>query len=265
MIDFETPGEATGELILPSTHQLIVNGTNIDDSLTDDTAWVETLSVSGRQTNEYNVKTNTPAGYTGDMVTGQQLNSKTITVTLQIESDDADITKDKMRRLNHLLNDTRSIQFSDEEEYTYYVRFSDASVDEEGAKQEVTLNFLWYDPLRYLAEQTIDYTNSEILEIDSSEPVYPYIEMKFTEGIKEWSIRNTTTDMNINYEHENVSSVYRLYLNEQTITKNVSEVNAMDGHNIESDLEEFTIDTGNQLVVTPEPESITIKYRGVSL
>ena len=266
MIEFELPGERTGGLHLPSSHQLIVEGTNIDEYLSDADCRVETTNITGRQLNSYDIQTSTPAGYDGLMVLSKRLASKTISVTVEIDAVDTSILKEKVSALNGLLRSARYIQFSDELGFTYYVTYEGGSTpDDEAAKQSFVLDFLWHDPLKYKDEYTIDYTNAQTLNIDSTEPVQPYIEIKFDTGIKEWSLRNTTTDMNINYSHENVSSVYRLYLEDQALTKNVTETDAMDGLNIESDMEEFTVKTGDQLVVTPTPASITIKYRGVSL
>ncbi|MEZ2459299.1 distal tail protein Dit [Salinicoccus roseus] len=266
MIEFELPGERTGGLHLPSSHQLIVEGVNIDETLTDINCTVETLNIAGRQLNSYDIQTSTPAGYDGVMVLSKRMASKTISVTVEIDAVVPEVAKEKISSLNALLRSARHIQFSDESDLKYYVTYEGGSTpDDEATKQSFVLDFLWHDPLKYRDECTIDYTNAEALTIDSTEPVQPYIEIKFDTGVKEWSLRNTTTDMNINYSHENVSSVYRLYLEDQTLTKNVTETDAMDGLNIESDMEDFTVKDGDQLVVTPTPAIITIKYRGVSL
>lgn len=266
MIEFELPGERTGGLHLPSSHQLIVEGTNIDETLSDINCIVETTNVTGRQLNSYDVQTSTPAGYDGVIMLSKRMASKTISVTVEIDAVDTSVLKEKVSALNALLRSARYIQFSDEVGLTYYVTYKGGSTpDDEATKQSFVLDFLWYDPLKYRDGHTIDYTNAKILELSTAEPVQPYIEIKFSTGIKEWSLRNTTTDLNINYSHENISSIYRLYFEEQTLTKNVTEVEAMDGLNIESDMEDFSIKDGDQLVVTPTPASITIKYRGVSL
>ena len=78
-------------------------------------------------------------------------------------------------------------------------------------------------------------------------------------------MRNTSTDYNINYEHEIVSDRYQIDVEDQYITKTIEEVDAMDGLKLDSDFEEFTVKNGDQIVVTPTPQSITIRYRGVSL
>lgn len=270
-IEYESIGERTGALVLPSPHQLIVDGVNIDETLSDDDCVVETETITGRQLNSYDVQTSTPAGYDGVMLLGKRMASKTVSVTVRIKADDTSIMKDKISRLNSLLRHTRAIQFSDEPDLTYYVAYEGGSTpDDEATAQSFVLEFLWHDPVKYKTERTINYTNAERLDIDSAEPVQPYIEIKFNTGVKQWSLRNTTTGMNINYSHENISSVYRLYLEEQYITKNLTETGAMDGLNIESDMENFTIKTGDRLVLTPTPSenvtwTITIKYRGVSL
>lgn len=266
MIEFELPGERTGGLNLPSPHQLIIEGVNADETFTDINCTVETINITGRQLNSYDIQTSTPAGYDGVMVLSKRMASKTISVTVEIDAVVPEVVKEKLSSLNVLLRSARYIQFSDEPDLTYYVTYEGGSTpDDEAEKQSFVLDFLWHDPLKYRDEHTINYTNAQTLTVDSTEPIQPYIEIKFDTGIKEWSLRNTTTDMNINYSHENISSIYRLYFEEQTLTKNVTEVEAMDGLNIESDMEDFTVKTGDQLVVTPTPASITIKYRGVSL
>ena len=96
-------------------------------------------------------------------------------------------------------------------------------------------------------------------------PVEPRIRLVFETGVKQWSMRNTTTDMNVNYKHDIVSDRYQIDVARQLVTKSVDEVNAMDGLNFSSDLEEFLIKDGDQIVVTPTPKSIQIRYRGVVL
>src|SRR5699024_11064636 len=100
MIEFELPGERTGDLNLPSPHQLMVDGTNIDETLSDSTCIVETESVSGRQLNSYDVQTSKPAGYDGVMVLGKRMASQTLSVTVRIKVDDTRVMKEKVGRLN---------------------------------------------------------------------------------------------------------------------------------------------------------------------
>ena len=191
--------------------------------------------------------------------------AKSIQVVLLVETEEYGLTQSFMSDLNSLLKQAQSISFKDEPEHTYYVEFEGAEDTDEQLKQEVTLNFLWHDPYKYMPERTINYTNAHRLTIDSAEPVEPYIELEFETGIKAWSMRNTTTNMNINYEYELVANVYQIDVAEQYLTKSVNRVNAMDGLTTESDFEDFIIKQNDQIVVTPTPSRITIRYRGVSL
>lgn len=264
-IEYESPGQKTGELIISSPFSLLVDGRNIDSYYSNSQLNIETSKVTGRQTTEYDIQTTTPAKYDGQMVLGKRMAAKSIQVVLLVESDEVGLVQAFMSDLNSRLRHAKSISFKDEPELNYYVQFENADVPEEGAKQEIVLNFLWHDPKKYKTESIINYTNAQRLNIDSSEPVEPYIEIRFATGVKTWSMRNTTTDMNINYEHEVVSDRYQVDVEEQYLTKTINEIDAMDGLKLDSDFEDFTIKTGDQVVVTPTPSSITIRYRGVSL
>lgn len=264
-VEYESPGQKTGELIISSPFSLLVDGRNIDEFYSNNDLRVETINVYGRQTNDYDIQTTTPAKYNGQMVLGKRMKAKSIQVVLLVESDEMGLVQAFMSDLNSRLRHAKSISFKDEPELTYYVQFENADVPEEGATQEVVLNFLWHDPKKYKTELIINYTNAQRLNIDSSEPVEPYIEIGFATGVKTWSMRNTTTDMNINYEHDVVSDRYQVDVEEQYLTKTINEIDAMDGLKLDSDFEDFTIKTGDQVVITPTPSSITIRYRGVSL
>lgn len=264
-VEYESPGQKTGELIISSTFSLIVDSRNIDEFYSNNDLRVETINVYGRQTNDYDIQTTTPAKYNGQMVLGKRMKARSIQVVLFIEADEMGLIQAFMSDLNTRLRNANSIRFADEPDLTYYVEFEGGDVPQESLKQEISLNFLWYNPLKYKPVQTINYTNAQRLTVDSSEPVQPFIEIRFATGVKVWSMRNTSTDYNINYEHEIVSDRYQIDVEQQYITKTVEEVDAMDGLKLDSDFEEFTIKNGDQIVVTPTPQSITIRYRGVSL
>ncbi|WP_026859347.1 distal tail protein Dit [Jeotgalicoccus psychrophilus] len=264
-VEYESPGQKTGELIISSPFSLLVDGRNIDSYYSNNDLRVETINVYGRQTNEYDIQTTTPAKYSGQMVLGKRMKAKNIQVVLFIEADEMGLIQAFMSDLNRRLRSANAIAFKDEPDLAYYAEFEGADVPQEGLKQEVTLNFLWHDPMKYKIEKRIDYVNAQRLVIDSVEPVHPVIELQFETGIKTWSMRNTSTGMNINYEHELISDRYQMDLEELYLTRSANEVDAMDGLKLDSDFEEFTIKNGDQIVVTPTPQSITIRYRGVSL
>lgn len=258
-VEYESPGQKTGELIISSPFSLLVNGRNIDEFYSNNDLRVETVNVYGRQTNDYDIQTTTPARYDGVMVLGKRMTAKSIQVVLFIEADEMGLVQAFMSDLNHRLRNANTIAFKDESDLTYYVEFESADVPQEGLKQEVTLNFLWHDPMKYKVEKRIDYVNAQRLVIDSIEPVHPVIELQFETGINTWSMRNTSTGMNINYEHELISNRYQMDLEELYLTRSANEVDAMDGLKLDSDFEEFTIKNGDQIVVTPTPQSSTLR------
>lgn len=264
-VEYESPGQRTGELHFPSPFSLILNRRNVDSYYSNDDLKIETTNVYGRQTNDYSIQTTTPAKYNGEMVLSKRMTAKSIQVVLSVEANEFGLVQVFMSDLNHRLRSTNAITFKDEPDLTYYVEFESADVSQEGLKQEVTLNFLWHDPMKYKIEKRIDYVNAQRLVIDSIEPVLPVIELQFETGINTWSMRNTSTGMNINYEHELISNRYQMDLEELYLTRSTNEVDAMDGLKLDSDFEEFTVKNGDQVVVTPTPQSITIRYRGVSL
>jgi predicted phage tail component-like protein len=264
-VEYERPGERTGELHVPSSFSLLVNGRNVDSYYSNDYLRIETVNVDGRLTNAYDISTETPAKFDGSMIMSKRMKAKTIDVELLIDVKDESVFKNFLNEFNLRLKNTNYITFKDEQEFTYYVEFEEASVVQQASAYRMNLSFLWHNPVKYKQERVIDYTNAQRLSIDSKVPVEPRIRLVFETGVKQWSMRNTTTDMNINYKHDLVADRYQIDVARQLVTKSVDEVNAMDGLNFSSDLEEFLIKDGDQIVVTPTPKSIQIRYRGVVL
>lgn len=122
-VKYESPGQKTGELIISSPFSLLVDGRNIDSYYSNNDLRVETINVYGRQMNDYDIQTTTPAKYDGQMVLGKRMKAKSIQVVLFIEADKIGLIQAFMSDLNNRLRNAKSIRFADEPDLTYYVEF----------------------------------------------------------------------------------------------------------------------------------------------
>lgn len=248
-VEYESPGQKTGELIISSPFSLILDGRNIDSYYSNSGIRIETTNISGRQTTEYDIQTTTPAKYDGQMVLGKRMKAKSIQVVLLVESNEFGLVQAFMSELNTLLRNTKNITFKDEIDLAYYVEFESADVPQEGSRQEVSLNFLWHDPVKYRVEKQIDYINAQHLMIDSIEPVHPVIELVFETGIKTWSMRNTSTGM---FERMMAKSGFVTTLNTVTIDTDQITIRRYDGGVLISQgMQRF----GSPIITKPFPAS----------
>ncbi|WP_411842112.1 distal tail protein Dit [Salinicoccus sp. HZC-1] len=225
---------------------------------------MRTLKVIGRDFTEYEVKnTNTP-GRDGVLNQGKFLKPRPLKIRMKIKSDSHLNLIKLMESINKHFDSRipQVISFSDER-MSYYGAFVSKGETSGYKKSEIIdFDFICHDSYKYTEERIINYTNTAILSVDTKYPVKPTIDIVFSPTTTEISIRNTTTDKTINID----GSVYG------PVTIDVYENELLRGTEdmksdmyLSSDWEDFTINDGDQIVVTPTPESMIIKYRGVYL
>lgn len=253
-----------------STNKLIYNGVNLDDTLTDENVSVITLNINGRGVMSYNNNITDVPGLDGGLYESSYLEPRTLEVEIQIEAVDTSTfirTFEKMNKLFRTIGEV-PIQFSDEPDVTYYGRYVSSNHPKEDSNVQVfTITLVCSDPFKEIAEKVINYTNASTLTVDSDFPVKPHLKIVFPETTHEFKVHNTTKDLTIDYKRTDGFNTrgYDLKINENAITRSGNTRDGYSGLVLSADWEDFTIETGDQIVVQPEPETIRIHYKGEKL
>lgn len=253
-----------------SENKLIYNNVIIDDVLTDANGEVITLNVDGRGMAQYNIRAVDVNGLDGNMYQGINLQARELSVEILISAINTVEFRKKYERLNKLLRNKNevAIRFSDESDRYYFgIYVSSSAPKEDSNEQIITLKIMCSDPLKYTKLNTLTYANSSTIDIDSDYPVKPIIEVTFPSNTDSFSIRNSTTGKTVSYKkYDAVSaSIFKFDFDLGTITRGTTNVDALNGLVLTSNFEDFTIDDGNQVVITPTPQTVVIKYRGAFL
>ncbi|UBH18764.1 distal tail protein Dit [Macrococcus armenti] len=253
-----------------SENKLIYNNVIIDDVLTDVNGEVITLNVDGRGMAQYNIRAVDVNGLDGTMYQGINLQARELSVEILISAINAVEFRKKYERLNKILRNKNevAIRFSDESDRYYFgIYVSSSAPKEDSNEQIITLKIMCSDPLKYTKLNTLTYANSSTIDIDSDYPVKPIIEVTFASNTDSFSIRNSTTGKTVSYKkYDAVSAnIFKFDFDIGTITRGTTNVDALNGLVLTSNFEDFTIDDGNQVVITPPPQTVVIKYRGAFL
>lgn len=262
--------DTVGTKAVKSENQLIYNGVNIDETLTDQTGTVITLNVSGRGLAEYRYSDVKPAGVDGSMFESIYLEPRILDVEMQISAVNSQEFRRLFERLNKVLRSSHEvpIKFTDDNDHTFHGVYVSASQPKDDSNEQViTVTFNCSDPMKETDEKQITASNSEVLELDSDYPVKPHIRVVFPDVTDEFSLHNTTQGKSILYKKVDgfKTQQYHLEVNNNRIYRSVNETDGYNGLLLSSDWEEFTIQTGDQITVQPEPQSINIYYKGVKL
>ncbi|WP_271401508.1 distal tail protein Dit [Salinicoccus roseus] len=252
-----------------SSVQTIIDGVNLDETYTTDKNEIRTLKVFGRDSTEYNVRNIDVPGRDGSLNQGKFLKSRPLKIRVKIKSDSHTNFLKLMEAINSHFDSRKAqaIQFSDENLIYYGAYIAKSETSGYKKSEIIDFEFICHDPYKYTEEQSMLYSNATTINVNSRYPVKPYLQVIFTEVTNEFSIRNTSKDLSIFYEREDAfnTQVYHFEIDNNRIHRSTNETDGIAGLVLMSDWEDFVIEDGDQLVVTPTPESITVIYRGVYL
>lgn len=255
---------------LESGNQMVFNGVNLDKELTTSDVEFVTLNINGRGLANYTSNVVDIPGLDGGLYKGAYLETRTLEVEVQLEAVNTDLFISAFEKLNKIFRTVGEvpIQFTDEPDITYYGRFVSGNQPKEDSNSQVfTMTFVCSDPFKEMATQTINYTNASTMTVNSDYPVKPYLEIIFPEVTNEFKVHNTTQDLTIDYKKVDGlnTKAYHLEIDDNRIHRSSNETDGYNGLVISSDWEDFTIETGDQIVIQPEPERIRVHYKGVKL
>lgn len=259
-----------GIMHMNSGVQTIFDGINLDNTLSDVSCTVMTLNVTGRSTADYEYKSANPDMLDGELFQSVSLKARALQIEIMISAKDNATLLRRFEQLNAILRKPTiaPIKFTDENDRYYFGIYTGSDKPKEDSIEMVlTLDFICPSPFKVTADKTINYTNSASLSVISDYPVQPYIEISYSGTSTTLDILNTTTNKLIKLTGLNpsVEQIYKVDVSRDKIYKSNTNINGFINLVITSDWEDFTIKTGDQIVITPTPSSIVIKYKGVFL
>ncbi|MGK0577496.1 distal tail protein Dit [Macrococcus capreoli] len=265
----ELPGQSSGRLIIKSPFALIIDGINIDDLLTDSTGYFETLTVSGRENPAYNINSKDVSSRDGAMYLSKNLATREIKVKGYIQDISNAGLQTRLSKLAKIFKkDVVKISFADDPNYLFYGTFSNIEVPDDAEIQgEVVFTFYCADPYKYRVSQTLTISNSQVLTLNTMFPVCPILDLTFSSAVTEFTIQNAQTGLVVRYKKLTGTSdaTFKVDVLNGVLTSTVNKYDQLSGLVLTSDWEDFKIDNGQQLVITPAPTSIKLTYEGVYL
>ena len=257
----------------PLSIRTIIDGTTLENRFNTDAFRFTTLTVSGRGSAEYRVESTDVYGRPGSLLRERSISNRHFVIRAKVKADTNENYRKGMSELNALfyMNDVQRLEFTDDLGYGYYgtcQRVQDEG--EESNTQIIEIEFLVTDPFKYTNVKTHSTVNAKNIEVDSDFPVVAEeIAITFDTAAKarDFTLNNTSTGLRIRYQQSNTASGTTIkirqkedYIGYVDTTNHFKDVNIRFSH-----LDEFTVANGDQLIVTPAPVSIKIKYRGVRL
>lgn len=260
-------------VVLSPSIRLILNGSTLDTALTSSDFSFQTLSVSGRGKTQYSVDTTDIYGMHGSMLNNTTLGNRTIVVRAKVKATSNEAYRRGMERLlwRGYSRKIHDVQFTDDLNHTYFATVQRIEDEDETSNQQIVeLEFICTDPYKYTDIKEVTTTNSTPLELDTSLPIVPEeIAITFSNAskAKDWTINNIRDGYRIRYQQSGSASGTTIKIRQrQNYIGYVDAVNHIGDLNIRySKFDEFTVRNGDQIVVTPEPTEIKIKYRGARL
>lgn len=231
--------------------------------LEDEIEGYRTLSVSGRELISYDIIDSEASGRDGRIFLGATLPPRNITVQYSLESDSTSDMRDKFNRMNQLLSTKEAVvSFNDEPDYEFIGTLGRASGVSEGRLNVIgSFDIVCLDPYKYKVADEFTGTGSVTIDLDTFEPtVVDEIIVDYSGSVDTFEIVNENKDLKIRLinasEH---SSDIRVLPKEQKIIRNNTErPKILDWT---SDLENFVVESGDVITISPSSTNMTIKIR----
>lgn len=260
------------ETLSPSI-RVIMNGITLDEYLSNNSFSFQTLTVDGRGKTMYRTESTDIKGMHGSALEGTSLGNRVIVVRALVKATTNEAYRRGMERLN-LQGYSRvvhELSFTDDTQHTFYAicqRIEDE--DERSNTQIVEMEFLCTDPYKYTALKEVTASSSQALSLDTDIAIVPEeIELTFSSAAsaKNWTITNARDGNRIRYQQSSSANGTRIRVRQkEDYIGYVEEVNHISDLNVRySDFDEFTIQNGDRITVSPTPTQIKIKYKGARL
>lgn len=273
-----------GERGQTSSHQLVINGVNVDQRVSG-LAGVEliTLAVSGRGLAQKKHSVVEQDGIDGALFQTSNFLPRTLSVKVKIQGDNDDSFSSAFSLLNYLLNSSEimSLSFTDEpvEYYGYFLTSSEP--EDINNEQVVELNFYCPNPFKYdIINTSVEIGNGGAVTVYSEESghqydrtiplVRPNFRITFPTAVKGFTLTMNDENKVLNIQSDTAVKIWDIYLDTSikfpnvTGNREISKENLRD-LSLDSDFADFGIHGSQRFTVQPEPSKITVDYKGVSL
>lgn len=264
MTEFIQPNEVSSRT--PRGIATTFNGVTLDEI-----EGFETLTVTGRGLIEQENTSEYIPGVDGEMEHKTTVKPRRIVVKAKITAIDKSDIRRIYKQLNKALKSSKAmkLKFSDEPYFFNAIYEYYNEPEEDRLEFVINIDFFCANPYKYTDEKTTTINGTgDILDIDTDYPVVAdEIRITFSSATdaRDFTLSNTTTDKRIVYRKD-IGTVITVINQKAKFLGSTAGTNRINGLDLTfSDFLSFRIDDGDQLVVTPTPVSVQIKYRGVSL
>ena len=222
-----------------------------------------TLAVTGRELLGYNVDSTNVSGMDGSRFIGAYLPSRILNIKYMMEADDAEDLRFKYNQMNQLLRTKQAvISFLDEPEYEFIGTLSQVSEVPEGRLTIVsTFDIMCADPHKYKVAESISGVGTLNVDVGMEGDIVPSeLIIQHSSASDVYEIVNEDKDLKIRLINASESSAdIRIYPATQDIVRS-----GMDRPELldwTSDLENFEIENGDVISISPTDATLTIKIR----
>ena len=235
------------------------NGVYLEDEIDG----YRTLSVSGRELIAYDVSDNPISGGDGSIFLGAYLPTRTITVQYSLDSGSPEDLRDKFNVMNQLLSKKQAvISFNDEPDYEFIGTLGGSGGVPEGRMNVIgTFDIVCSDPYKYKRVQSVSGTG--IFEVDvllSESVVVDSFIIEPTSHTNVFEITNITKGLKLRLINA-IGSVQPITLYPRTQEIIRSGVDIPQLLDWRSDFENFEVETGDEIEITPSSATLRINIR----
>ena len=244
--------------ILPS-EAMNFNGVYLEDEIDG----YRTLAVSGRELIAYDISDNPISGGDGSRFLGAYLPTRTITVQYSLDSGSPEELRDKFNVLNQLLSKKQAVvSFNDEPDYEFIGTFGGSGGVPEGKLNVIgTFDIICSDPYKYKKAQTITGTGTMTIDIPLVEPVVvDSFKIEPTTHTDVFEITNITKGLKLRLINasDSVQPITLYPRTQEIIRSGTDRPHFLDW---KSDFENFEVETGDEIEITPSTTTLRISIR----
>lgn len=222
-----------------------------------------TMSVSGRELMAYNVSSQPISGNDGATFLDASLPSRTLTIKYQLSADSPEQMREKYNLMNQLLSTKQAvISFMDEPEFEFIGTLGGASSIPEGRLNVVaSFDIVCADPFKYKVAEEHTGTGSLSIQQYMLEPVVVdeiIIRPPATTDVFEIKNEDKNLTLRIINASESRNNIHIYPKTQEIIRTNIERPDLLDWI---SDFENFIVETGDRITVSPADTNFTIKLR----
>lgn len=259
MYEYDNMNEGTSESIELPSIAMNFDGNYLEEQIDG----YRTLSVTGRELIAYDVNLSSVSGADGATFVSANLPSRYLRIKFMLEAKDAEDLQDKFNRMNLLLSKKQAIiSFLDEPDYEFIGTLSSVNEVPEGRLTVVSsFEIVCSDPHKYKVVESMSGTGTVNISASLVEPVVPTeLRIEHSTATNVYEIVNESKDLKIRLINASDSTAdIIIHPSKQDIFRNGQKRPAL--LDWTSDLENFEVENGDVIRITPSGARLTINVR----